>query len=268
MPAASIIISYYKNLPALEVILLALNEQNTQDTFEVIISEDDNEVSTIDFINQIRHSLNYSIIHVSQEDKGFYKCACLNKSIVAANSDFLIFIDGDCIPHKKFVASYVKHKRSGVVLYGRRVMLSEKLSQSILNNRKTSKLHFINLMRYGCKRIEDGLFFPILNRFSKKKSSGILLGCNMGINKADLLSINGFDEDYTFPGGGEDSDIEWRFKKRGGIEFASVRNLSIVYHLWHEQRFDQEKEIKSTSFMNDKIKAGKFFCKNGLQKIS
>jgi cellulose synthase/poly-beta-1,6-N-acetylglucosamine synthase-like glycosyltransferase len=267
MPAASIIISYYKNLPALELILLALNNQNTEDVFEVIISEDDNDVATVDFINGIRHSLKYPIIHVLQEDKGFNKCASLNKSIVAANSDFLIFIDGDCIPHKKFVASYVKHKRSSVVLYGRRVMLSEKLSQSILNSGKINKLHFFNLIRNGCKRIEDGLFFPMLNRFSKKKTSGILLGCNMGINKADLISINGFDEDYNFPGGGEDSDIEWRLKKDKNIEFVSVRFLSIVYHLFHEQRFDKEKEIQSTAFMNKKMQEGYSFCKNGIQKI-
>lgn len=268
MPKASVIISYYKNLPALELILLSLNQQKTKESFEVIVSEDDNDASTVEFIEKIKPILKYPVIHVSQEDRGFNKCACLNKSIIASNSDFLIFIDGDCIPHKRFVDAYIKHKKSNFILYGRRVMLSERLSKMILSNKKLNLLHLFNLLRFGSKRIEDGIYSPLLNSISRKKTNGILLGCNMGINKNQLFAINGFDEDYTFPGGGEDSDIEWRLKKVEKVQFASVRFLSIVYHLWHEQRFDKEKEKKSTVFMNKKIEEGHSFCKNGIHKIS
>jgi GT2 family glycosyltransferase len=266
MFAASVIISYYKNLPALELILLSLNNQITEVSFEVILSEDDTNNTTVEFINQISPLLKYPITHISLEDKGFNKCICLNRSIKTAKSEFLIFIDGDCIPHKKFIASYVKHIKTNTVLYGRRVMLSKAISDKILQLKSYKMIHLFNLIRYRCKRIEEGIYSPLHNKLSGKKYSGILLGCNMGINKKDIISINGFDEDYNFPGGGEDSDIEWRLKKRGNIEFVSLRHLSIIYHLWHVQRFDREQEIKSTSFMNQKIKDGIFFCKNGLQK--
>jgi glycosyltransferase involved in cell wall biosynthesis len=266
MLKASVIISYYKNIPALELILLSLNQQQTKAYFEVIVSEDDKDLSTLDYINKIKHLLNYPLIHVSQEDIGFNKCACLNKAIMASKSDFLIFIDGDCIPHEKFVDSYLEHARPNAVLYGRRVMLSKTLSKKILYTKQISIVHFFSLLAHQCKRIEDGIFSPLLNRISGQKKTGILLGCNMGINKKHLLDINGFDEDYTFPGGGEDSDIEWRLKKLENIEFVSVRFLCIVYHLWHNERFNKEKELLSTAFMNQKIQLGYLFCKNGLQK--
>jgi len=51
---ASVIISYYKNIPNLELILLALNNQTAKGRFEVIVSEDDDARETIDFLKQIK----------------------------------------------------------------------------------------------------------------------------------------------------------------------------------------------------------------------
>ena len=38
---ASVVISYYKNIANLEILLLALKNQSSKNIFEVIISEDD-----------------------------------------------------------------------------------------------------------------------------------------------------------------------------------------------------------------------------------
>ena len=265
---ASIIVSYYKNLSNLEIILHALNNQTTKNSFEVIVSEDDDNLSTKQFLNAIKSSLNYPITHISQKDEGFQKCKSLNSAVKISTSDFLIFIDGDCIPHKKFVANYLKSKKANLVLFGRRVILSETLSKKIIFKKEFSNLSLINLIKYKCKRIEDGIYFPVINKWIKKKKASLLLGCNMGINKTDLMRINGFDEDYIFPGGGEDSDIEWRFKKIDGIKFKSMRFMAIVYHLYHVERFNKEQEVERTEFMNKKINLGYFFCKNGLTKAS
>jgi cellulose synthase/poly-beta-1,6-N-acetylglucosamine synthase-like glycosyltransferase len=265
---ASIIVSYYKNLSNLEIILHALNNQTAKNSFEVIVSEDDDDLSTKQFLNTIKSNLNYPITHTSQKDEGFQKCKSLNNAIKISSTDFLIFIDGDCIPHKKFVANYINSKKERVVLFGRRVVLSESLSKKIIAKKEFSFIALLNLMIFKCKRIEDSIYFPFINKWIKKKKASLLLGCNMGINKADLMAINGFDEDYIFPGGGEDSDIEWRLKKIEGIQFKSMRFMAIVYHLYHTERFNKEQEIERTEFMNKKINAGYFFCKNGLTKTS
>ncbi len=265
---ASIVISYYKNLSTLEIILRALNAQTAKNCFEVIVSEDDNAPATVELLHSLKPIIQFPLIHIAQTDLGFRKCISLNRSIEAANSDFLIFIDGDCIPHKKLVASYIERKKPKTVFYGRRVMLSESISTKILLSKKLSLLHLFNLIKSKCKRIEEGIYFPLANKLIQNKKENILLGCNMGINKADLLAINGFDEDYLFPGGGEDSDIEWRLKKIEGIKFVSMKFMAIVYHLYHPERFDSVQQKKSTDFMNKKIISGNFFCKNGLTKIN
>ncbi|MGG9970984.1 glycosyltransferase [Ferruginibacter sp. SUN002] len=264
---ASVVISYYKNIPNLELILLGLNRQSAKGEFEVIISEDDDAIETVHFIDQQRKQLNFPIIHLSQEDTGFRKCKALNKAVNAATTDLVIFIDGDCIPHKHFIKQYIKQKSCGDVLFGRRVKLSEKITQLLLKNKRLGALNFLNLLLTGCQRVEEGLYLPLLTKKLKKKKSGRLLGCNMGIAKKSLTTINGFDEDYIAPGAGEDSDIEWRLEASGAT-FHSMKFSSIVYHLYHEERFNREMERKNfETMMYPKMKLGFFACKNGLTKL-
>ena len=46
---ASLIIPFYKDIPGLELILIALNKQSAKGSFEVIIAEDDNALTTKEF---------------------------------------------------------------------------------------------------------------------------------------------------------------------------------------------------------------------------
>lgn len=264
---ASVVISYYKNIPKLELILLALNDQSAKGSFEVIISEDDNAADTVKFLSEHKNDFSFPVIHISQEDEGFRKCRALNKAIISATTDFVIFIDGDCIPHKNFVQQYIRAKKNGTVLYGRRVMLSESISGSLLQKKNLSVLNIFNLLLKGCKRIEEGFYLPWIPQSLVKKTSGRLLGCNMGISKKDLLAINGFDEDYIAPGGGEDSDIEWRLQSLGTSTFYSMKFRAIVYHIYHKERFSKEMELSNETILNNKISRGFFICKNGIKKL-
>lgn len=263
---ATVVISYYKNLPNLELILLALNSQSARGAFEVIVSEDDDAKETIDFLNQIKSNLSFPIVHLSQKDQGFQKCKALNRAIEAAAADFLIFLDGDCIPHRQLVKEYIDAKQEGRALYGRRVMLSERISRELLSHKDLSVLNFFNLIRCGCKRVEEGLYLRFVPQSVKRKKTGLLLGCNMGISKNDLIAINGFDEDYIAPGGGEDSDVEWRLRALGTVSFYSMKFRSIVYHIHHQERFSKTQELKNEAILSRKIQEGFFKCKNGLKK--
>jgi glycosyltransferase involved in cell wall biosynthesis len=262
----SVIISYYKNLQNLEIIFLALNNQTAKGRFEVIVSEDDDTKETVQFIEQYKPILSFPLLHISQADKGFQKCKALNTSIIKTTTDFIIFIDGDCVPDGRLVEEYIRAKRNGRVLYGRRVMLSEKISSRLLVNKKTSSLNFFNLLITGSKRIEEGFYLKIIPQYLKKKDSGRLLGCNMGISKSDLMAINGFDEDYISPGGGEDTDIEWRLQALKPISFYSMKYRAIVYHIYHEERFSTAMENETRKKVELKIQQGLFICKNGIEK--
>lgn len=264
---ASVVISYYKNLSNLALILQALNRQTAGGNFEAIISEDDDAAQTIEFLHHWKKTAQFPILHVSQTDDGFRKCKALNKAVETANSDLIIFIDGDCIPHPQFVQEYINHKKTGRVMYGRRAMLSEKISQQLLSTSKLEILNPINLVGTGCKRVEEALYLPFVPQQFKTKHKDRLLGCNMAINKEELLRINGFDEDYIAAGAGEDSDIEWRLEALKNVSFYSMKFQAIVYHIFHPLRFTPAMETKNYEILQRKIKDGFFACKNGLQKL-
>ena len=59
-----------------------------------------------------------------------------------------------------------------------------------------------------------------------------MLGSNFSAWKSDLVAINGFDELYTGPGCGEDSDIQFRLGLTG-VTGKSLRNLAVQYHVHH-----------------------------------
>lgn len=264
---ASVIISYYKNLPNLALILQALNRQAAVGSFEAILSEDDDAGQTVAFLQEWRAKSTFPILHVSQPDAGFRKCRALNNAVRAASSDLLIFIDGDCIPHPQFVAEYIKAKAPGRVLYGRRAMLSQPISERLLLKKNLDALTPTKLLSTGCKRVEEALYLPWLPQQFKTKTADRLLGCNMGINKKELLAINGFDEDYVAAGAGEDSDVEWRLQALRDVSFHSMKFQAIVYHIYHPLRFTAAMELANYDLLHAKIKAGFYVCKNGLEKL-
>ena len=142
MLTLSVIVSYYKQPDNLKLILKALAYQIDKD-FEIIVAEDDNIAETKDIINSFKETFQLKIIHVWQEDKGFRKNKILNKAVTEAGSDFLVFIDGDCIPEKHFTKQYKKNASENSFLIGRRVWLSEKNSKKL---KQTVHLKYLNLV--------------------------------------------------------------------------------------------------------------------------
>lgn len=260
----SLIISYYKNLENLKLILKALQNQSNKN-FEAIVSEDDSNKETNSFLENNKSKYSFPILHVNQDqDLGFRKNMTLNKSIRKSTTDFLIFIDGDCIPHKHFIKSYIKEKEENVMLKGRRVMLSKKITNHLLENASLKKLDIVNILLSKSKKKKEAIYNPYFSLISTMKNKG-LLGCNWGISKQTLYKVNGFDEDYVRAAVGEDTDIEWRLKGIG-VASKSVKNKAIVYHLFHEKGYSKEDVAFNNKVLKNKLEKNAYYCKNGLLK--
>ena len=261
----SLIISYYKNFDNLKLILKALNNQSTKD-FEAIISEDDNIEETKKFVEENKSKYNFSLIHVSQkEDLGFRKNMMLNKSIKISKGEILVFIDGDCIPHRNFIKAYIDNIEDNTMLKGRRVMLSKKISRELLNTFDVSLLSLKKILFSESKKKKEMFYNPYFSLIVSMKNKG-LLGCNWGITKECITKVNGFDEDYVRAAVGEDTDIEWRLKSIG-VKSKSVKNKAIVYHIYHKRSYSQSEVNINRELLTNKLKANVYFCKNGLKKI-
>jgi glycosyltransferase involved in cell wall biosynthesis len=265
----SVIISVYNRFDFLELVLAGLERQNMWD-FEVVIADDGSNDAFVKRLNKIIPSLAFPIVHVRHEDKGFRKNKILNRAIEAANSDYLTFIDGDCIPHSQFLNEHSKYSNKYVCLTGRRVNLSEKVSSQLT----PEMIKHGWLEKNTMKLVKDGLFgksdyvekgFYVKNKTLRgilnNKPRG-LLGCNFSIYKEDLLRINGFDERYEAPSIGEDSDIQYRLEL-AGMRIRSLNNIAVQYHLYHQL---QERPQQNLDLFNIVKAEGKAFTPFGIKK--
>jgi len=255
----SLIISFYKNLPALELILHALSMQ-TFKGFEVIVSEDDNNHATLDFLKDQVGKYSFPIHHLHQlADNGFRKNEMLNKSIRLAQGELLVFIDGDCIPDKNFLRAYVNNLSEKKLCFGRRVMLDADTTEDLYQTKDLNKLGFIKLLFTKTAKLKYALSIPMLKNY---KQEGIW-GCNYGIYKKHLVEINGFDEDYITAGVGEDVDLEWRLRAMN-IKFQSIRFEALQYHLHHKENYNRDAIETGLAQLKSKQKANVVYCSNGL----
>ena len=271
---ATLIISVYKKIYELEIILSSLQKQSFTKDYEILIADDGSGEDMKKFIEQSEKTFGLNLKLITQKDIGFRKNKILNDAIKNAKSDYLIFLDGDCIPHYHFIEAHIKNKKPNTVLSGRRVMLGNKISEGVMKSYKKHKsfeITFSNLLidsirsKNASLHIEEALYIEYekaRNYLNTKKTN--LLGCNFSISKDLIEKVNGFDEDYTGPGIGEDTDLEYRLKLIS-VNFESLRNLAIVYHLYHTKTIEERKNYDY--FHNCVKNSGNYFCKNGLIKL-
>lgn len=265
---ASIIISVYSNTRALKAVLDSLKFQ-TEQNFEIIISEDAEHQHMKEFCQTYNFIHDYQ--HLTQPDVGWRKNQALNKAIRAAQSDWLIFIDGDCVLHPRFVEHHIKLSGPKNIVAGKRVKLNEELSELLLQNVSnylSIEKILVKKLLFGRKQgigfIEEGIFIDTsswLGFIPRLRKMSQLKGCNMSFSKAAIETINGFDEEYILPAIGEDIDLTWRFQA-AGFHLVSARNLAVQYHLNHKENWTDQSE--NIQIMKRKQQNNEYICKQGL----
>lgn len=240
MIKASVIAAFYNNINYLKLVLAGF-ERQSEIEFELIIADDGSNENVVKEIEKISSNYPSRIKHVWHPDKGFRKNKILNQAIVVSESDYLIFIDGDCVPHYKFVEEHLSEKENNKVLTGRRVNLSQKLTNMLSEEKvrngflESNNLLMLEDALFGKSNyVEKGFYFQnkfLRNIFNNKKRG--LLGCNFSLHKKDIIEINGFDERYEAPSIGEDSDVQFRLELNG-VKVKSLNHIAVQYHLYHK----------------------------------
>ncbi|MBN2765942.1 MAG: glycosyltransferase family 2 protein [Paludibacteraceae bacterium] len=270
-PKASLIVTVYKNTEFLKSVLNSTKYQ-TESDFEIIVTEDGDSTEMKSFIEN--YSFNHPYQHLTQPDEGWQKNKALNAAVKAANADWLIFIDGDCVLHPRFVEMHLANAGEDKILSGKRVKLDPKTTNDYLSEkinietvRRRIRQAFFGI-RKGMKFAEEGLFispYGFLGFLPKMRKLNYLKGCNMSFSKNMIMAINGFDEDYILPAIGEDIDLSWRFEM-AGYKHKSVRNLAVQYHLHHKENWMSQ--LENAAIMQQKKENNEYICKNGIEKQS
>lgn len=260
----SLIISVYNKIEFLQFVFSALETQTFTD-FEVVIADDGSGPKFVSAVNQLIKSTKIPVKHIWHEDIGWRKNIILNKAVVAAEGEYLIFIDGDCIPHPYFIQEHFEGRRQKQVICGRRVTLTQKISNSLsVDQIKKKSFHcslFLPLILESLIGKETHFKQMIRTRnktikllFGKDKIKGFW-GCNFSLSKQDILSVNGFDERYIYPSMGEDTDLDFRLRNNGIFPYSKKFSVTI-YHIHHSHNFDEIHEMNYRLFdenVNEKV---------------
>lgn len=243
----SVIMTTYNSPVWLEKVLWGYSAQSHPD-FEIIIGDDGSTKDTQNLIEDMREKTGMTIKHVWQNDKGFRKCRILNKSILAVESDYVVFTDGDCIPRFDFLSTHQEEARAGQFLsggYHKLPMSTSKAIQKddILSGRcfelKWLKAHGLKSSLKNSKLTASPFAAQFLNRLTPTACN--FKGSNGSAWLNDILTVNGFDE--RMPWGGLDREFGVRLINLG-IKPKHVRYNAIVIHLDHKRGYKNPEIMK------------------------
>ncbi len=232
----SLIVTTYNRIDALSATLRALFDQ-TERGFEIIVADDGSGPETARAIAALRSVSPVSLRHCWHEDRGFRAAAIRNRGAVMAAGEYLVFLDGDCVPRRDFVAAHRRLATPGRFVPGSRILLSRPLSEELLAN--GTPVHDTTLtqalgwrLRGDCNKLLPLLPLPVwLAGIGDSRRWRNAQSCNLGLWKRDLIAVNGFDE--LFQGWGfEDSDLVIRLIHQG-LRRREGRFATPVFHLWH-----------------------------------
>jgi glycosyltransferase involved in cell wall biosynthesis len=250
----SIILATYNWSAALNVILSHLvpqinaintdsnNTNSDKYNIELLIADDGSTDETKQVISQYQEQLPI-LKHIWHEDSGFRKAMILNEAVRVSQGEYLIFLDGDCIPFPDYIKEHIKLAEAGYFVAGNRVLLSGWFTRKIIADPSViSDVFKWNSLQWFCAKFIDrsvNKLLPWLRlgatnklRYMRNKQWKFPKGCNFAVWRDDFLAVNGFDE--TFSGWGhEDADLFVRLL-HGDVLIKDGRFSIPVLHLWHK----------------------------------
>ena len=257
---ASVIFSTYNSEKWLEKVIIGFSVQTYKD-FEIIIADDGSREATKNLIDKLRAEIDIPIVHVWQEDNGFQKSQILNKAIIASNSDYLIFTDGDCIPRKDFVQTHIDYREQGYFLSGGYFKLpmsiSELISKDDIVNQRCFDLKWLtaNGLPNSYKNIKftaKGFLSKFLNFITPTNASWN--GHNSSGWKKDLVEVNGFNQEMQY--GGQDRELGERLFNKG-LKSKQIRYSAICVHLDHKRGYVNEETWKKNYAIRENTRKNK-----------
>lgn len=232
-PEVSIIVTTFERPWHLEHCLRSLALQNQAlEHVEIIVADDGSSGdATINAVAEFAGAYPGDVVFLTQPKQGFRLSASRNRAIACARSTRLIFLDGDCVVPPWFVKSMVARLRNGVVIGGdchrltqgnTELLTAEKVNSWEVGELVSSKERF---------RLRKKTIRAVLYSMLRLPMRPRLTGCAFAATRADLLDVNGFDENYV-GWGYEDRDLQCRLFKHGTRVVTSLDKVKAV-HLWH-----------------------------------
>jgi len=234
----SVIVTTYNRPDALRAVLAGLLAQVDR-AFEILVADDGSRTDTRELVEATARASPLPLRHVWQEDKGFRAGAARNRAAAAAQGDYLIFLDGDCVPRPDWIARHRALAQRRWMVAGNRVLLSEPFTRLVLASGTPVHQWTEAQWQAAAARGDINRTRPLrtyslgpLRKLAARRWQRVRT-CNLGVWMRDFRAVNGFDE--VFEGWGfEDSDLAVRLINHGTRRKEGAFATGVL-HLWHRE---------------------------------
>lgn len=227
-PRLGLVVNTYNQPDYLGRVLAAVARQSAPPA-EVLLADDGSAPDTREVFAAWAAAQPFRAEHVWQPHGGFRRARVLNEAIARATADYLVFLDGDTVPHPEFLADHGRVARRGGFVQGHRALVGEQAAKwfgrgAFAGDRRRA------LWRGQLSGLKHAFRWPRPLVRVRHDLRGIR-GCNLAIWRDDLRRVNGYNE--AFVGWGrEDSELAVRLMNSGARRL-DVRGWALCFHLWH-----------------------------------
>jgi len=221
---ASIIIPTYNRAPELERTLKGLEQQETEDCFEVIVVDDGSTDNTASLVNTFRSKTELTVSYYYQPNRK--QGAARNLGARFAEGEYLLFLGDDIVPGHHLVQKHLERHQAPE---SKELAASGKAEELVVIGytvwpeewEKTRFLEFIGEKgwQFGFSLIEDHDDVPF-NYFYTS---------NLSLPRKLFLASGGFDEDFDAYGW-EDIELSLRLRKMGSRMVFQPEARAFHYH--------------------------------------
>lgn len=271
MRTAYVVLTYNRS-DALLAVLRALAPQCGPDDV-VVVADDGSRPEHVQALRDALPPFAGRVRHVWHPDVGFTAARARNLGASAAadaGAQYIVFMDGDCVPTPHFAAAHRALRADGCFVNGSRVLLSEALTGRVLRGEidlaRLSTVEWMRLRLVGDinKLSHLACWVGAPGRVQRAFSWRGIRSCNFGVWWRDLQAVNGFDE--TFSGWGhEDADLVLRLHRHGTRRrngFAATE----VFHLWHPEH-SRAGEAANRQRVQDRMGGRQVRARVGLEQL-
>jgi GT2 family glycosyltransferase len=224
----TLIVSTFDQPDYLARVLAGVSRQ-TRAPDEVLLADDGSGAETRRVFADWAAGRPFRCEHFWQKHEGFRKARVLNEAIASARGEYIVFLDGDTIPHGRFVADHLELAAPGQFVQGHRALVGQRAAAEFgKNGRAPGRLRA--LCAGQLSGAENVFRWPFAMKRWRTDLRGVR-GCNFAMWRADLLRVNGYNEAFT-GWGREDAELAARLMN-AGVRRMDVRGRALCYHLWH-----------------------------------
>lgn len=267
----SVVISTYNKPHFLERVLWGYAVQTRRD-FQVVVADDGSGPETASVIRRIRAETGLDLLHVWHEDRGFRKTEILNRAIVAARGDHLLFTDGDCIPRRDLLDVHYRLTEPGRYLAGGYLKLPEEVSaavevEDVVSGRVADlgwlRSHGWRPRRRALRLVRSQRLAALFDRLTP--TAAHFHGNNASVSREALLEVNGFEGEMGY--GGLDRALGYRLENRG-VRGRQIRHRAICLHLHHDRPYkDPEVVQRNREILQRVQRSGEFRARRGIAEL-